>query len=60
MLGIIGLVLAAGGGWVVWWAFNQAEAGDDFYGWVLPVAIIICVLGILFLFIHIRKWWMSE
>jgi len=60
MLGIIGVVLAAGGGWVAWWAFNQAKAGDDFYGWVLPVALIIGVLGILLFIFRFRKWWMSE
>ncbi len=60
MLGIIGLVLAAGGGWVVWWAFNEARAGDASYDWVRAVALIICVLGILLFIFRFRKWWMSE
>ena len=60
MLGIIGVVLATGGGWVAWWAFHQAEVGDDFYGWVWPVALIIGVLGILLFIFRFRKWWMSE
>jgi len=60
MTGIIGLVLAAGGGWVSWWAFYQAKTADGFYNWLWPVALIIAVIGILLIIICVRKWWISE
>jgi hypothetical protein len=59
MPGIIGLVLAVGGGWGAWWLFNETVR-DGLSGLVWLVALIICVLGILLIFFQIRKWWMSE
>lgn len=60
MLGIIGLILGAGGGWAAWWAFNKAEAGDESYYLVGLVAVIVGTIGLILIFMHIRKWWMSE
>ncbi len=60
MLGILGLICAAGGGWAAWWAFNQAETGDDIYNLAGLAAVIVCIIGILLIFMHIRKWWVSE
>ncbi len=59
MLGIVGLVLGAGGGWTAWWAFQKA-AEDGSYGWMRPVAIIIGLVGVFLLFIFIRKWWIED
>ncbi len=58
MMGIIGLVLGAGGGWLAWWAFSRG--GDDPYSWIRPVALIVCILGISLLFIFLRKWWIAD
>jgi hypothetical protein len=57
---ILGFILAAGGGWGAWWAFNEAPAGEDFYNLVGLLAIFICVLGVLLIIFHIFQWWMSE
>ena len=60
MQGILGLICAAGGGWAAWWAFNEAEAGDDSYTLVGLVAVIVCIIGILLIFMRIKKWWEAE
>ena len=60
MRGILGLVLGVGGGWAAWWAFHKAEAGDGSNNLVGLATVIICIIGIILLILHIRKWWMAE
>ena len=60
MLGLLGIILAAGGGWTAWWAFNLAEAGDDAYNLIGMAGVIVGIAGIILIFMGIRKWWMSE
>lgn len=56
----MGIILGAGGGWMAWWAFHKAEAGEDFYNLVGMAAVIVGTIGIILIFMGIRKWWMSE
>lgn len=60
MLGIVGLVLAVGGGGVAWWAYHGAVGGDASYEWVRAVSITVGIIGVLLIFLQLRKWWLSE
>lgn len=60
MQGILGLILGVGGGWAARWAFIKAEAGADYYNLVGMAAVIVCLVGIILIFMRFRKWWMSE
>ena len=60
MKAIFGLILAAGGAWAAWWAFKEAEAGDNVYNLVGMGAVFVCIIGLILIFMRFRKWWMSE
>lgn len=53
---IIGLVMAAIGLSVAWWAFNKAVAGHDLYNWVWVIALLIGVIGIITLIARLKHW----
>lgn len=56
---LIGLICAAVGIGVAWWAFLKAVGGNDFYNWVWVPALVIGVFGIVLIIARLRKW-MSE
>ena len=60
MRGILGIIVGVGGGWAARWAFLKAEAGDGYYNLVGMAAVIVCLIGVILIFLQIRKWWMSE
>lgn len=56
MKGLIGLICAVAGGWIGWWAFNKAAAGNDSYNAVWIISFIICAFGIILVLARIRNW----
>jgi len=59
MMGWIGLVLAAGGGWGAWWAFEKAAA-EGAFNWGQPLFILAGLIGLVMCFIVVRQWWIAD
>ena len=56
---LIGLIMAAIGSPVAWWAFNKAVAGQDFYNWVWVPAMIVAAFGFLTVIVQVGLWMRS-
>ena len=60
MRGILGIIFAGGGVLGAWWAFIQAEAGEESYYLIGLAGVIVCIIGIILIGLQIKKWWMTE